>query len=324
MTAMALDQVGFTAWYLGAYGKAQQLCKESLALYRALGAKGMTMEPLHTLIYVAWSQGRLEEAERLARERLTIGREIDVSIGHAKGDLGRALLWRGKFAEAESFLEEGVATFHDVRFSRGFVMTNIWQVLPKVHLGRYQEARAQAQMSLPLAREMGLRLVIGFSLQQLGSVTLAEAGYAEAQEALQESVVVYREIGNRGGLGWALAVLGLAARGLGDLRQARGHLHEALRTAVEIGAFLPLMYALPAIALLLADRGEVERAVELYALASRFPFVANSRWFEDVAGKQIAAVAATLPPDVVAAAQERGRARYLWDTAEELLAELEG
>ena len=83
------------------------------------------------------------------------------------------------------------------------------------------------------------------------------------------------------------------------------------------------MLALPATALLLADRGEAERAVELYALASRDPFVAHSRWFEDVAGVRIAAVAAALPPDVVAAAQERGRARDLWATARELLAELE-
>jgi hypothetical protein len=83
-----------------------------------------------------------------------------------------------------------------------------------------------------------------------------------------------------------------------------------------------LLDALPAIALLLADRGQAERAVELYALASRYPFVSNAQWFEDVAGAHIAAVAATLPPDVVAAAQERGQARDLEATVKELLAEL--
>jgi hypothetical protein len=51
--------------------------------------------------------------------------------------------------------------------------------------------------------------------------------------------------------------------------------------------------------------------------------VANSRWFEDVAGKHIAAVAATLSPEVVAVARERGRARDLEATVAELLAELE-
>jgi hypothetical protein len=56
--------------------------------------------------------------------------------------------------------------------------------------------------------------------------------------------------------------------------------------------------------------------------ASRCPYVANSQWLEDVAGKHIAAAAATLVPDVVSAAQELGRARDLCETAEELLKEL--
>jgi len=50
--------------------------------------------------------------------------------------------------------------------------------------------------------------------------------------------------------------------------------------------------------------------------------VANSRWFDDVVGKQIATVAASLPPAAAAAAQERGRSRDLWATVAELLAEL--
>jgi hypothetical protein len=82
------------------------------------------------------------------------------------------------------------------------------------------------------------------------------------------------------------------------------------------------MVALTGIALLLADEGHTERGLELYALASRYPFVANSRWFEDIAGNQLAAVAANLPTAVVNAARERGQARDLDATVEELLSEL--
>ena len=48
----------------------------------------------------------------------------------------------------------------------------------------------------------------------------------------------------------------------------------------------------------------------------------NSRWFEDVAGKQIAA--ASLPSEVAAIAQERGRARDLKGVAAKPLTELTG
>ena len=71
------------------------------------------------------------------------------------------------------------------------------------------------------------------------------------------------------------------------------------------------MVALAGIALLLADEGKAERGMELYALASRYPLVANSHWFEDVVGRHIAAVTDTIHAQVAAAAQERGRGRDL-------------
>jgi len=112
----------------------------------------------------------------------------------------------------------------------------------------------------------------------------------------------------------------LAAQGLGDISGARKHLCHALELAEEAGVVPPLPWALPATALLLAGEGEHERAVELYALAFRYPLVAKSRWVADVVGKQIiTAVANMLPAEQVAIQQERGRARDLETTTAELL-----
>jgi hypothetical protein len=69
-------------------------------------------------------------------------------------------------------------------------------------------------------------------------------------------------------------------------------------------------------------RQKVERAVELYALASRYPFVAQSRWFADVTGDTLAEIAATLPAERVVILQESGRTRDMEATVAELLAEL--
>jgi hypothetical protein len=79
------------------------------------------------------------------------------------------------------------------------------------------------------------------------------------------------------------------------------------------------MWTLPATALLLSDEGQKERAVELYALSSRFPLVAESRWFADVVGNTLAEVAATLPAERVAILKERGQTRDLEATVAELL-----
>ena len=68
-----------------------------------------------------------------------------------------------------------------------------------------------------------------------------------------------------------------------------------------------------------AKEGQVERASEPYALASRYPFAANSRWLEGVIGQQIAAAAASLPPEVAQAADERSLARDLGLSQAELM-----
>jgi hypothetical protein len=157
---------------------------------------------------------------------------------------------------------------------------------------------------------------------ELGRLDLAEGIYGAAQEELQQSIAIYQV----GGVSWtrgeALAALAYADRGLGQTARAREHLGAALRIASETHGHRAALHSLPAAALLLVDDEEMEKAVEVYALASRYPFVANSRWFEDVAGREIASASTALSTEAVDAAKERGQARDLWATVEELLDEL--
>jgi len=232
--------------------------------------------------------------------------------------------YRGRFAEAYPLFDEAEAIYTDLGWRDNLAYCNAYRGWTRMHQGQYDRARARAEAGLTIAREVGHRQNISFALTVLGGTALAEGACAEAHDLLEEAIAADRESGRREELSFGLPELGYAARALGQLSQARQHLLKALRAGAETGFFLLLVPPLPGVALLLADQGEVERAVELYGLASRYPFVAKSRWFEDVAGRHIAAVAATLPPEVVAAAQERGRARDLQATVAELLAELEG
>jgi len=258
--------------------------------------------------------------ESLAIRQKT-GDRIDTEYGVS--GFGNTLVWLGQFAEAHSLREETLAIFNEQGLRDKTAIAHIWLGFSKAHLGRYEGARTHAQIGLALSREIGDRRGIGLALLLLGMVASAEEAYAEARVLLQESIAVLQTIEGREMMGWALAFLGVAARGLGQLSEARRHLSEALRTT-GIARAATLWVTLSTIPLLLADQGEKERAVELYALASRYPFVTNNRLFEDFAGKHITIVAATLPPDVVAAAQARGRARDLEATVAELLVEMEG
>jgi predicted ATPase/DNA-binding SARP family transcriptional activator len=323
--ANALNDMGRAGIFLGAIREAKRWLEESLAIRQTLGDPRGIVNAMADLSEVALLRGQFEKAERLARESSARSQELGNRAEAAYGllILGETLESLGKFAQAYARLEECLVIYDDLGRSNYVASVHTALGSTDLHQGRYKEARAHTQAGLALAREYGLRFRIGFALVVLGCLALAEQAYAEAHRLLQEGVIAYREIGQRVDQGWALATLGYAARGLGDLHLARQHFSEALRTFTETEGFLPLLYALPGVALLLADEGQEERAVEVYALASRYPLVANSRWFEDIAGKHIAAVAAALPPEVIAAAQERGRARDLDTAVAALLAELE-
>jgi tetratricopeptide (TPR) repeat protein len=323
-TAHVLYFLGCACVFLGDRGAAQEMHQESLTIFRELGDERLAAYPLMDLGRIFANQGQVETGERLARESLTILRQTDDQ--HVIELAMRLLAWilyaQGKNTEAHSLLEEHIRFCEDLGIRRYLDTSHFWLGTVKLHMGQYEDARSEASVSLALVQEQDVPHLFIQPAGLLGEVELAKGAYAEALPLLRESVARWREIGHREWTSSYLSSLAIACYGLGRLPQARKFLAEALQIAVDIRAPLPLTHALPALALLLSGQGELERAVELYALALRYPFVANSVWWEDVVGKHIATAAASLPPDVVAASEERGRARDLWSTAEKLLVEL--
>ena len=295
----------------------------SILLGNHKGAAGS----LRVLGVAAVSTGRGEESERLTRQSVDSFRAAGDRVHAAEAliNLGYALMALGRLAEAHACLDESVTIYSDLGFSGSSSSISLatlgWADLL---LGRYGEAGTRVQEALDLSRERGYYNGIGLSLLVLGMLAIAKTEYAQAQQILQPLYSAIEEGQPVGILYLLFPIMGYAARGLGQPDRARQYLCEALRLANGVsGFFSPAARALLGIALLLADEGKVERAVELHALVSCDLYVANSRLYEDVAGRHIATAAKTLPPDVVAAAQERGRGRDLWDTVEELLVELE-
>ena len=305
------------------FTEAKQLIVHSLALGRALGDRaGETARAFIALAEISIPQGRFREAENAAREYIRLQRETDQRFGIMLGlkALGEALLWCGEYAETELSFYEMLAIADDMRAFYYQIYAHGCLSSAKAHQGEYGEARAHGELLLNLTRAQEVDWGIAVAMSFLARVALALDENAEARQLLEEGLPHKWEGGLPNQLTWVLP--GITTLRQGQPLQARRHFHKALLEATETRDLTQLIEALPAIALFLADEGKRERAVELYALASRYPHVANSRWYEDVCGEHIAAVAATLAPEVVAAAQKRGRARDLWVTAEELAAAL--
>jgi tetratricopeptide (TPR) repeat protein len=263
----------------------------------------------------------------VAREAVAISTRIGDRTGVAHGlrNLAISYLVVGDSVEGRSMAKRAVSMADELGLPITLAYSYGYLALAEMTLGHYENAWVAGQKGLALCRENDIQPRVVWNLQALAVVALARGEYAEARDLVQQSLAISREIGQQVDVGWGLGILGIAAHCLGELAQARSCLFEALRAAAENRIHLMLQYSLTGSALILADSGDTQRAVEIYALAaSQLSHVANSRWFEDVIEKHIAAAAVTLPPDVVAAAQERGRALDLWDTAERLLDELRG
>lgn len=268
---------------------------------------------------------------RLGEEGIAILRDLgDASgVAMALGELGTALAFSGEFARSVAVYEEGLSLRTELGMHSELPISTMALGHVEMHLGRYEEAAAHGRSALALAQEGGQHRVVGNSLFLLGSLEVVGGAYAEAYTLLQDGIGVTRKYGQQEELGRILATRGYAAHGLGNAAEARGLFTQALRLGADLWAWFPLHWSLAGLALLLADKGgpnqsQAERAVELYSLATGWPAVGNSRWFEDVVGRRIAAVAATLPPEVAARAQERGQAGELEPArVAELLAELE-
>jgi len=152
---------------------------------------------------------------------------------------------------------------------------------------------------------------------------VAQSRYLEANAHLRETIDLFEQLGQRDELAQAMAWLVYAQVGLGHLDEARSLLLRSLRLGVEIGSALPLMEALPALAIYYAKQGNGYRAIQTFALALRYPLVANCPVFEDLAGKHISSYSLSLEPQIVEAAQLQGHVGDVMTTVHELMSELE-
>ena len=322
-----LSDLGLNSFFDGAYPLARTWLEEGLALSRKFGIRDDTRMDSSTwlLSMVAALQGEAERAERMVREwtaRL-LASEDRMLRAYGLYMLGNVLEFCGQYAAAEPILEEGVARLRELGADVLLYRLQVSLLTTKLHVGQYERARELGREEVGRARQTEAWYFVGVALTRLAQVSLTTGACKEATLKLEDSMAALRQGAMRAWLGEALGCMAHVMCRSGRVDQAWEYVDQALRLALDCQAAHPLLLTLSAMALLLADQGQPERAVELYALACRSPVVSNSRWYEDVAGRELAAVSAALPVEVCEAAQARGRARDLWATAQELLEEIE-
>jgi ATP/maltotriose-dependent transcriptional regulator MalT len=219
--AKALNGAGVLAHYQGDYGRAAELCGNSLQLSRRLEDKRQIASALDGLALVARTGGRYAAARGMYEEAREVFGELgdEWGVAHSLHYEGISVWQQGKHAEARPLLEESLKLYRELGHRQG--------IAGVLHLLRVAQddpatARALCEESLNICRKIGDKRGMARGLIGLGEVALGQGDHATARAAYEESVAMFRELGDR----WFLAV---SLDGLAGAISAEGQFDRATR-----------------------------------------------------------------------------------------------
>jgi tetratricopeptide (TPR) repeat protein len=216
----------------GNYAAGLALYEESIALFRAIGARDGLAAALAYSGYSALTQGDIALARARTQECLALRR----ALGNTQG-IADALGMLATVALAE---------------------------------GDTAAARARGEESLAMHRASNDKHGIGWTLGfVLGAVALDEGDTATARTLYEESLALHRAIGDKWCSSEHTVLLGLVARAEGQLDQAEALFSEGLAQFHALGVKLNAATGLAALAVAAADRATGARTVSFAQRAAR-------------------------------------------------------
>lgn len=320
--AQALTNLAWIAHAYGHYSEAVTYLEESLRLQRSLGDYIGMADTLCAMSSTLAEFGDFEKMAQFIQEHAIMMRKLG-SPAQLAGNLvieSVNLCYLGRFAESAKLMEE-VMVIQENLGNRNDVMglrhSLGWM---EVNQGLYDQGYEKYQTALAMARQLGDLYLVALGLLGMGEVFLVREDYPQARQTLQEGAALYRQVRQEDELSITLAELANSESRLGSFDQARSHLDEALQIAAETGSWQACLFVIGKTALFLALQGEVEQGVEVYALATSYPYLGNSIYWEDCVGRQMTELAAGIPEESRISAFERGKRRNLHETVKELCA----
>jgi tetratricopeptide (TPR) repeat protein len=256
---------------------------ESLALYtRALEAARQAHPDGETLLHIYTARGRaLEmsgqydealandcELETLARERGD--RQMELAALLARLTIHSAPTARFNAAEAQSLSDHAMSLANALgdRKAEAKILWNL--VLLNRFINRYDLAVEYGERSAALARELGLREQLAFTLNDMYPGYTAAGQMARGRATLQEAQALWRELGNLPMLADSLTNMAEINWTIGQYRQALAHAAESYRISQSIGNAWGKSYSSGIMGMVSTELGEFDKAFEYIERSQRF------------------------------------------------------
>ncbi len=214
-----------------------------------------------------YGRGRWTEGRTLMKEILGLpGAETrDAARAQALAWTGWIALWQGDLDEAWSLNQESL----DIRRELGDRM-GISQSLNNLgavaqERGEFARSRAMYEESLALRRAEGNLRYQAVSLHNLAELCFRMGQFEDSRAFNEESLALRREVGDLMGIADSLNALGMVAERMGDLEQARDRHEESLANRRQRDDPMGIAESLRCLAAIDAQEGRLGRARAFYA-----------------------------------------------------------
>ena len=199
--AKARRVAGALAWRQSDYGRAEELLKAALDLFRGAGDETGVTDSLGALALVAHERGDSSRAAALYEDALALFRSLGdrAGMGRTLNNLGALEAERGDLGRAAALLDEALA----------------------------------------LRGALGDRHGAAHSLANLGYVAYAQGDYERAMAFYDEALALWREVGTKVNLAESLENFALIAAMTGEPERAARLLGAAEALRVQIGVPVP-------------------------------------------------------------------------------------
>lgn len=283
---IARSHQAFLHSLLGQIEASETISTECLETLAELGLSEELSECYHNLGVNASFRGEYENAREHLEKAIRLGSDSHQVVWPTY------LLWLGHVYFLLGEYERGMASFqkcYDIfnsrgnRWGSGFALSKMG--LAADGLGEYTQAMKYHREALSLFEKNGDRAGKAYTLSRMSMSAYFLQEYTQAVEFGQAGYDVFQEIGHRWGMSTSLCRLGFAYLGSGDRVKARACFNDALEGSRKNQMAPLILYSLAGLASLLAEEGEVKKAVELFRYVRRHPqtpapyLEAAARWF---------------------------------------------
>ena len=174
----------------------------------------------------------------------------------------------GDYIRARAFAESSVKIYREIGDKRGAGLVLVDLGGSLHRAGREEEAIESLEESLRLLRATGERWEIAYALVWLGDAWFRMGDIERAATSWEESLRLTQELGDHFVMAWSLGGLADVTRVRGDYKRATGMFKESLSLYQSSGDKHGPPYSLEALGLVAVALGDAKRAARLWAAAS--------------------------------------------------------